>query len=224
MVRRIGGRRRAAAAALLAVPLLLSGCVQLPTGDGATPTAVTDLEPLAELEAMELRAPEELGLVPDAESIAVLAADRSASCAISTKQGGIFDNPVDPIMAAGERDDIQLEVDAAYRELAAYPTPTEITADCSGTNLGFEGGTVMLTADALAYGGCRIGLTTREAEFAAGVEAGAGVIAKLPLLERGQAAELRGFRCGLGRDGMICAHLGTSEGFLANRDAVTAIG
>lgn len=208
----------------LLLPVVLTGCVQLPTGDAQPPTAQAELEPLDELRAMEVRSPEDLQVQADTASIAVLAADRSAYCAISTKQGGVFDNPVDPIMAAGERDDNELEVDAAYCELAAYPAPVEITDDCNGTNLGFKGGTVMLTSDTLTYGGCRVGMTSMEAEFAAGAEGGAGPIAELPLLERGQAVELRGFRCGLGRDGMICADLETSEGFIANRDAVTGIG
>lgn len=117
---------------------------------------------------MEVLAPEDLGLPEDAPAIAVLAADRSAYCAISTKQGRVFANPVDPLMAGGEKDDNELEVDAAYCELAAYPAPAEVTDDCNGTNLGFKGGTLMLTADSFAHGGCRIGLTPMEAEFTAG--------------------------------------------------------
>ena len=177
---------------------------------------------------MDALSPEDVGFPPDAASVAVLVAvlgaDRSACCAISTKQGSVFANPVDPQMAAGEKDDTELEVDAAYCELSAYPAPAEAADDCNGTNLGFKGGTLMLTVDAFAYGGCRIGMTPMEAEFGAGVEDGGGPISRLPLLERGQAVELRGFRCGPGRDGMICGNLESGKGFTANRESVTEFG
>ncbi|MDQ0733607.1 hypothetical protein [Arthrobacter agilis] len=218
-------RRRAVhAAAAVAAVLVLAGCVQLPAAGPAAPTAPADLPPSEELAGMDVRTPEDLGLPGDATSIAVLAADRSAYCAISTKQGRIFDNPVDPLMAGGEKDDNELEVDAAYCELAAYPAPAEAADDCNGTNLGFKGGTVLLTVDSFTYGGCRIGLTPMEAEFAAGAASGGGPIAGLPLLERGQAVELRGFRCGFGQDGMICSSLESGKGFVANRETVTEFG
>ncbi|MUK03097.1 hypothetical protein GM708_14925 [Vibrio cholerae] len=215
----------AACVGVVSAPLVLAGCVQLPTSTPPAATATAaGTKPLDELAGMEVLSPEDLGLPPEAEAIAVLAVDRSVYCAISTRQGGVFDNPVDPLMAGGEKDDNELEVDAAYCELAAYPAPSEATDDCNGTNLGFKGGTVMLTAEGFTYGGCRIGMTPMEAEFASGVEAGAGPVAGLPLLERGQAVELRGFRCGLGREGMICADLVTGQGFLANRDSVDGLG
>lgn len=214
--------RAVRAGATAAAALLLAGCVQLPAaGPVAAPA---DLPPAEELAAMEVLAPEDLGLPEDAPAIAVLAADRSAYCAISTKQGRVFANPVDPLMAGGEKDDNELEVDAAYCELAAYPAPAEVTDDCNGTNLGFKGGTLMLTADSFAHGGCRIGLTPMEAEFTAGTAGEDGPLAKLPLLERGQAVELRGFRCGLGRDGMICGNIASGRGFVADRATVTEFG
>ena len=177
---------------------------------------------------MDALSPEDPGFPPDAASVVVLVADRSACCAISTKQGRVFANPVDPQMAAGEKDDTELEVDAAYCGLSAHPAPAEAADDCNGTNLGFKGGALMLTADAFAYGGCRIGMMPTEAEFGAefgaGVEDGGGPISRLPLLERGQAVELRGFRCGPGRDGMICGNLESGKGFTANRESVTEFG
>ncbi|MFJ6001581.1 hypothetical protein [Arthrobacter sp. NPDC092385] len=217
-------RRRAAAAGAVLAGLLLAGCVQLPASAPVVDPTPAAPGPLEELTAMDALSPEDLGLPPDAASVAVLGADRSAYCAISTKQGGVFANPVDPRMAGGEKDDTELEVDAAYCELAAYPAPAEAADDCNGTNLGFKGGTLMLTADTFAYGSCRIGMTPMEAEFAAGVQDRGGPISRLPVLERGQAVELRGFRCGPGRDGMICGNLGSGKGFTANRESVTEFG
>ncbi|TKV28662.1 hypothetical protein FDK12_08410 [Arthrobacter sp. NamB2] len=217
-------RRRVGAASLMIALLGLTACVTLPTADpGAVVTSAPD-DPFEQLTSMEVRSVEDLGLPPDPVSVAVLAADRSAYCVISTKQGGVFDNPVDPLMGGGERDDNELEVDAAYCELAVYPAPAEVTDDCNGTNLGFKGGTVMLTADSFSYGSCRIGMTVMESEFAPGADTRGGPVSKLPLLQRGEAVELRGFRCGFGEDGMICGSLESATGFVAGRDSVASFG
>ncbi|WP_146070810.1 hypothetical protein [Arthrobacter sp. B1805] len=108
--------------------------------------------------------------------------------------------------------------------LAVYPAPVEATDDCNGTNLGFKGGTVMLTAHSFSYGSCRIGMTVMESEFAPGADTRGGPVPELPLLQRGEAVELRGFRCGFGEDGMICGSPESATGFVTGRDSGASFG
>ena len=126
---------------------------------------------------------------------------------------------MDPRLSGGQRDDTVLEVPAVYCELARYPEPAEITDDCYGTNLGFKGGTVLLTSEGVTYGGCRVGMTLMEAELGPGADGGENALTRLPVLEDGMAVELQGFRCGGTDRGLVCAESGTGLGFVASVEA-----
>lgn len=154
---------------------------------------------------------------------AFLTEDRNTYCAITTEQGGVIASPVDPRLSGGQRDDAVLEVPAVYCEMARYPEPADTTDDCYGTQVGFKGGTVLLTADAVSYGGCRVGMTLMEAEFGPGSASTQRTIARLPVLEEGLAIDLNGFRCGSGERGLVCAQTATGTGFVASADMFEAL-
>lgn len=158
-----------------------------------------------------------------ADVIAFLTENRNTYCAITTEQGGIINSPVDPLLSGGQRDDTVLEVPAVYCELARYPEPAEVTNDCHGTDLGFKGGTVLLSADGVSYGGCRVGMTLMEAELGPGAGSGEVALTRLPVLEDGLAVELNGFRCGSADRGLICVESGTGQGFVASADAFETV-
>lgn len=148
-----------------------------------------------------------------------LTENRNAYCVITTEQGGIINSPVDPRLSGGQRDDTVLEVPAVYCELARYPEPPEVTDDCYGTSLGFKGGTVLLTAEGVSYGGCRVGMTLMEAELGPGADSEESPLTRLPVLQDGMAVEQNGFRCGSTDTGIMCVESGTGQGFAASTDA-----
>jgi hypothetical protein len=209
--------RAAVVGGVLAVMTVLTGCVEVPVSNPA-PSPEPELTPQEELAAMsELPVSE---LQPFGEDVvAFLTENRNTYCAITTEQGGIINSPVDSRLSGGQRDDTVLEVPAVYCELARYPEPAEVTDDCYGTNLGFKGGTVLLTAEGASYGECRVGMTLMEAELGPGGDGGEGPLSRLPVLEDGMALELNGFRCGSADRGLVCVESGTGQGFLASADS-----
>lgn len=199
----------------------LAGCVEVPVANPA-PTPESELAPREELAAMpELPVSELQNFGEDV--VAFLTEDRTTYCAITTEQGGIINSPVDPRLSGGERDDTVLEVPAVYCELTRYPEPAKVTNNCHGTNLGFKGGTILLTAERVSYGGCRVGMTLMEAELGPGADGGDSQLSRLPLLEDGTAVELNGFRCGGTDRGLVCAESETGLGFVASVDAFEAL-
>ncbi|MDF9278519.1 hypothetical protein P4U43_12045 [Arthrobacter sp. EH-1B-1] len=222
-----GGVQRRARARAAVVGLvflgsaLLSGCVEVPVSDPA-PDSVPELAPQQELAAMPELPASELQTY-GGDTAAFLTENRNTYCVITTEQGGIIDSPVDPRLSGGQRDDAVLEVPAVYCELARYPEPAEVADDCHGTNLGFKGGTVLLTSSGVAYGGCRVGMTLMEAELGPGSDGGESPLARLPVLEDGLAVELNGFRCGSAGRGMVCVESETGHGFTASADAFEII-
>lgn len=199
----------------------LAGCVEVPVA-GPVTSQEPDLPPLEELAAMpELPASELQNFGEDV--VAFLTDDRTTYCAMTTEQGGIINSPVDPRLSGGERDDTVLEVPAVYCELARYPEPAEVTDDCYGTNLGFKGGTVLLTAEQVSYGGCRVGMTRMEAESGPGSAGEDSPLSRLPILEDGKAVGLNGFRCGGTDRGVVCAESETGVGFVASVNAFEAL-
>lgn len=210
-------RVRGAVGVVLLNLAVLTGCVQVPVTDPG-PSSGPDLTPQEELTAMPEVPASELQTLGDGVA-AFLTQDRNAYCAITTEQGGIIDSPVDPRLSGGQRDDTVLEVPAVYCELARYPEPAEVTDDCYGTGLGFKGGTVLLTAESAAYGGCRVGMTLMESQFGPGSDVGESPLTRLPVLEDGMAVELNGFRCGSAERGVVCVEGRTGRGFVASADA-----
>lgn len=194
--------------------LVLAGCVEVPVGS-PRPSSEGKLSALEELAAMPQLPVTEVQAL-DAETAAFLTEDRNSYCTITTEQGGIISSPVDPKLSGGERDDTVLEVPAVYCELARYPEPSGATDDCHGTNLGFKGGTVLLTSEGATYGGCRIGMTLMEAELGPGSDGSESPVTQLPVLEDGAAVELNGFRCGRATGGVVCVHSDSGHGFVVS--------
>lgn len=195
----------------------LTGCVEVPVSNPA-PSPEPDLAQREELAAMPELPVSELQTFNE-EVAAFLSEDRNTYCAITTEQGGVINSPVDPRLSGGQRDDTVLEVPAVYCELARYPEPAEVTDDCYGTNLGFKGGTVLLAAKDVSYGGCRVGMTLMEAELGPGAGDGESPLTRLPVLEDGMAVELNGFRCGSADRGIVCVESATGLGFVASAEA-----
>lgn len=208
------GKLRVAVVLGLLLTLLLSGCVTIPINNPA-PSLPSNMTPLEELAAMPEIPVSELQTLNDG-AVAFLTEDRNTYCAITTEQGGIINSPVDPLLSGGTRDDNILEVPAVYCELARHPEPVEVTDTCYGTNLGFKGGTLLLTAEGTTYGSCRIGMSVMEAQFGPGIKPGDHPVTRLPVLLDKSAIELDGFRCGRATDGIVCVHIETGHGFVAS--------
>ncbi len=216
------GRRSAVVPAVIVVAAL-TGCVQVPTGN--SPTTSAPPQSLEEqLLAMEEADHQSMSGGEEDLPLAFLSADRNAYCVIGPKQGNHFENPVNPLMAAGEKDDTKLQVTAVYCEFATYPEPEKVTDDCYGTNLGFKGGTMMLTAKGAVYGGCRVGVTVMESEFGPGAKTADGPVASLPVLREDYAVEAGGYRCGDNGGGMICLELENGLGFQVSEDEFKILG
>ncbi|NJC21333.1 hypothetical protein BJ994_000409 [Arthrobacter pigmenti] len=198
----------------LATLLTVSACVEIPISN-PIPSPAPELSPLEELAAMPEVPVTELQQL-DGDVAAFLTEDRNTYCAITTEQGGIINSPVDPRLSGGTRNDTLLAVPAVYCELARYPEPAEVTDDCHGTNLGFKGGTVLLTADGVTYGDCRVGMTLMEAQLGPGTEGSEHALTRLPVLADDAAVELKGFRCGRATDGLACVHGESGHGFVVS--------
>lgn len=211
-------RARAVVVGLAALSaLVLAGCVEVPVANPA-PVPQREAPPkeeLAGLKEVPVAGYQTLGK----EAAAFLTEDRNIYCTITTEQGGIIDSPVDPRLAGGKRDDTILAVPAVYCEMVRYPEPTESPDDCSGTNLGFLGGTVLLTSEGATYGGCRIGMTLMEAELAPGSDPEDSPVGRLPVLQQGMAIELNGFRCGSLAGGVACLEAESGQGFAVSADS-----
>lgn len=207
-----------------ALVLAMAGCVTVPVAaPPSTPSPTTDLGPAQRLAAMELAPLKNYGGDEDMP-VAFLGYDRNVYCALTTKQGGWLNNPVDDVQRSGDPSDHELEVPVVYCELGAYPEPKKVTSDCHGTGRGFKGGTVLLTAEQVTYGGCRIGMTAMETEFGARAVPSDGPVASLPRLPRGQALQRDGFKCGADETGMICMNLDSGTGFIIDEEHYRVFG
>lgn len=117
----------------------------------------------------------------------------------------------------------------AHCELAVYPEPKEahITDTCSGTGLGYLGGSALLTPGKATYGQCRSGVTAMEAAYGpqragsratGSQETSDGGIAELPVLADGGNLERSGLRCSVYDGGVACGNVSGGVAFFISRD------
>jgi hypothetical protein len=202
----------AAAAGLLAV---VTGCSVTVRDPGYTPPP-----PLPALEQLR-QAP-----LSDARTfsggVAVLAfvtADRKVVCSLTSAHGPHVNLPYQQNNFNDPANRKLATVPAAHCELAVYPAPqaADIKDDCSGTGLGYLGGTAVLTPDRAGYGECRSGVTQMESEY--GPQGSrTGPISQLPVLPEGGNLERNGLRCSAYDAGVACGNLSGGTGFFVSRD------
>lgn len=174
------------------------------------------LPPLEQIKQVPVSQPSELGT--SEELIAFVTADRNIVCAMTSAKGNHLNLPYEANNYGDSANGKLATVPVVHCELAVYPAPQakDIADNCSGTRLGYLGGTVLLTPDKVTYGSCRSGVTEMEAEFGPkGTRAGA--IAELPVLQDGLNIERNGLRCSAYNGGVGCGNISAGVAFFVNR-------
>ncbi|WP_026553701.1 hypothetical protein [Arthrobacter sp. 35W] len=211
-------------AVLAAVLLGCTGCVTFTSPDPAAGTsAAAPSSYLDRLKAAPVATPAQEAPGPDGVAVtAFITEDRNIACAMTFSRAGQAASPWEP----SNFDDDALKsaplVPVVDCQLAGYPAPAAATDDCAGTHLGFLGGTVRLSPDAVAYGNCRAGVTAMEAAYGP-KGTPSDILADLPILAPGQGIDASGYRCAPLDDGLACANLSNGVGFHIDRDAFTAL-
>lgn len=151
--------------------------------------------------------------------LSFVTADRNIVCSLTSARGGHVNLPYEENGFGGSGTGKFATVPVAHCELAAYPKPEakDIRDDCSGTGLGYLGGTALLTPDAAVYGECRSGVTQQEAEFGPKGTPN-GPISQLPVLEDGKNVERNGLRCSAYNGGVACGNVSAGVAFFVSRD------
>ncbi|OFI39170.1 hypothetical protein BIU82_14970 [Arthrobacter sp. SW1] len=174
------------------------------------------LPPLEQIKQVPVTQPSELGSGEDV--IAFVTEDRNIVCAMTSARGNHLNLPYEANNYGDSANGKLATVPVVHCELAVYPEPqTKDVADtCSGTRLGYRGGTVLLRPDTVTYGSCRSGVTEMEAEFGPkGTRT--GPIAELPVLAEGQNIERNGLRCSTYNGGVACGNISAGVAFFVNR-------
>ncbi|WP_445155181.1 hypothetical protein ACTWLI_02770 [Arthrobacter sp. Hor0625] len=175
------------------------------------------LPPLEQLRQAPLTDPTALGSGQD--YLSFVTADRNIVCSLTSARGEHVNLPYEPNSFGASGNGKWATVPVAHCELAAYPKPEakDIRDDCSGTGLGYLGGTALLTPDKAVYGECRSGVTQQEAEFGPkGTRK--GPISQLPVLEDGKNVERNGLRCSAYDGGVACGNISAGVAFFISRD------
>ncbi len=199
--------------------LALAGCITVPE-NGSLPTATPSVGTpgyVGRLKAAPVDAPTEgasAGALPQ-----FITNTRNVACVFTSSRAGHLLQPWEPNNYADAANAKAPTLPVVNCELAHYPVPAaaDVTDNCAGTNVGYLGGTVLLTPDTVAYGGCRAGVTAAEASFGAGGTV-SEAMSRIPVLEQGRAMESDGFRCAPLDDGVACANLATGLGFFVSSD------
>ena len=175
------------------------------------------LPALEQLKRAPLTDPASLNAAPD--SLSFVTADRNIVCSLTSARGGHVNLPYEQNGFAGSGNGKFATVPVAHCELAAYPEPDakDIRDDCSGTGLGYLGGTALLTPDQAVYGECRSGVTQQETEYGPKGTRN-GPISQLPVLEDGQNIERNGLRCSAYNGGVVCGNVSAGVAFFVARD------
>ena len=175
------------------------------------------LPALEQLKQAPLTDPASLNAGPD--SLSFVTADRNIVCSLTSARGGHVNLPYEQNGFAGSGNGKFATVPVAHCELAAYPEPDakDIRDDCSGTGLGYLGGTALLTPDQAVYGECRSGVTQQETEYGPKGTRN-GPISQLPVLGDGQNIERNGLRCSAYNGGVACGNVSAGVAFFVARD------
>jgi hypothetical protein len=220
---------RAAGGAALAA-LVLGGCSVMVKDPGYTPPP--PLPPLEQLKQAPLT--DDAAFTAAGDVLAFVTADRNIACALTSARGPHLDLPYEPNNFSDPGNRKLDTVPVAHCELAVYPEPKEahITDTCSGTGLGYLGGSALLTPGKATYGQCRSGVTAMEAAYGphrpgsrgtghqdtGSQETSDGGIAELPVLADGGNLERNGLRCSAYDGGVACGNVSGGVAFFVSRD------
>lgn len=221
--RRVAGTYFPAAALLgmvVAVTLGLSGCITVPN-NSVQPTATqSPTGPVSYVDRLK-NAPV---AVPTDDAVSnelpqFVTDSRNIACVFTSSRAGHLNQPWEPNNFSDSANAAAPIVPVVHCEMANYPAVNEADklSDCSGTNIGYLGGTALLTPDKASYGGCRAGVTAVEAAF--GPQGNVNqLMDEIPVLASGQAMETGGYRCGSLDDGVACANMAAGIGFFIAAD------
>lgn len=200
-----------AAAGLLAV----TGCsVTVPDPGYTAPPPLPALEQLKQAPLSDASA-----YSAGEDALAFVTADRNVVCSLTSVRGPHVNLPYEQNNFGDTANRKLATVPAAHCELAVYPAPqtADIKDDCSGTGLGYLGGTALLTPDRAGYGECRSGVTQMESEY--GPQGSrTGPISQLPVLPEGGNLERNGLRCSAYDAGVACGNVSGGTAFFVSRD------
>ena len=210
--------------------LLLAGCSVTVKDLGYTPPA--PLPPLEQLKQAALT--DAAAFAAAGDVLAFVTADRNIVCALTSARGPHLDLPYEPNNFSDPGNRKLDTVPVAHCELAVYPEPKEadISDTCSGTGLGYLGGSALLTPGKARYGECRSGVSAMEAAYGprGSVRGGTGSqgygpqgsrdggIAELPVLADGGNLERNGLRCSAYDGGVACGNISGGVAFFISRD------
>jgi hypothetical protein len=220
---------RAAGGGALAA-LVLAGCSVTVKDPGYTPPP--PLPPLEQLKQAPLT--DAAAFTAGGDVLAFVTADRNIACALTSARGPHLDLPYEPNNFSDPGNRKLDTVPVAHCELAVYPEPKEahVTDTCSGTGLGYLGGSALLTPGKATYGQCRSGVTAMEAAYGpqrtgslttgsqetGPLKSRGGGIAELPVLADGGNLERNGLRCSAYDGGVACGNVSGGVAFFISRD------
>lgn len=224
----MGPVRRGTAAAVLAVALTaaLSGCITVPAGGGqptATQGSATPQSYVDRLKETPVDKPTDDGY---SEELPQFVTDsRNVACVFTSSRAGNVNHPWEPNSFADSSNAAAALIPVVNCELAGYPQvkAADVADSCAGTNIGFLGGTALLSPDKATYGGCRAGVTAVEAAFGPRGTVNE-TMANIPVLAPGQAMDAEGYRCAPLDDGVACANLANGAGFFISAEKYELFG
>lgn len=209
----------------LAGSLLLAGCITVPNGKAPEPSQgpTAPLTYLDRLKDVPVAGPTE---DVDRDDLAQFVTDtRNIACVFTQSRAGHLNQPWEPNNFTDSANAAAPLVPVVNCQMTRYPEVQEQDklSDCSGTLVGYLGGTALLEPERASYGGCRAGVTAVEAAFGPD-----GVVnqtmAEIPVLSPGQGMESNGYRCAAMDDGVACANLAAGVGFFLSAEKYELFG
>lgn len=201
-------------AVAVAAAVALSGCITVP--NNAEPTATQGpTAPQGYVERLKATPVAQATGEPGAGDLPQFVSDtRNIACVFTTSRAGNLNQPWEPNNFSDGANAAAPLVPVVNCQMAGYPPVGEAdkVGTCSGTHVGYLGGTALLDPEKAVYGGCRAGVTAVEAAFGP-----RGTVSQqmgeIPVLAQGSAMEAQGYRCAPLDDGVACANLATGTGF-----------
>ncbi len=215
-----------AVALAIAVATLCSGCFTVIDPDPRLSPASSPASYLARIKAASLVQPTSTAAQTSSAGVnAFVVPGRDVACVMTTSRGGHLNTPLEPNDYGNTANQPFPVVPVVSCELAAYPDPQpqDAASDCAKTGIGYRGGAVLLSPEAVVYGSCRAGLNGMEAS---GDDSSSTkkLIASLPALADGAALEAQGYRCASLDGGVACANLAQGVGFFVNKTSYQLFG
>lgn len=204
--------------------LALTACISIPV---AKPSAVPASQaPQSFLERLKAASVLKATEGSDANTHPQFVTDsRNIACVFTNSRNGNLDQPWEPNNFGDSANAASPIIPVVNCEMVRYPEPQKVDVkdNCSGTHIGYLGGTALLLPTAVSYGGCRAGVTAVEAAF--GPEGTVNeTMGQIPVLEDGAAMESAGYRCSPMDDGVACANLARGLGFFISGEKYQLFG